>query len=193
MLVELTIRRAGSQDADPAAELWLRARKAALGAIPPPVHSDEEVREWFGTYVTRELDLWVAESGAGIVGMLVLDGEWIDQLYVDPEYLGRGIGSRLLGLARRERPGTLRLWTFVSNTRARRFYEHHGFVEVARTDGLRNEERAPDIQYIHPGPPRGAARAGCDDLCHEGAPLRLAAGSGQCGTRGWGMRRGPPR
>ncbi len=129
----------------------MRARKAALGAISGPVHSDEEVRQWFATRVTQELDLWVAESGPTMVGLLVLDGEWIDQLYVDPAYLGRGIGSRLLELAKRERPGRLRLWTFVSNEPAQRFYERHGFVEVERTDGLHNEERSPDIQYIHRG------------------------------------------
>jgi hypothetical protein len=35
----LTIRRAGPDDAGAAADLWLRARKAALDAIPAPVHT----------------------------------------------------------------------------------------------------------------------------------------------------------
>jgi GNAT superfamily N-acetyltransferase len=51
--------------------------------------------------------------------MLVLDGEWIDQLYVDPTHTGHGIGSRLLEVAKRERPSGLRLWTFVSNSDSR--------------------------------------------------------------------------
>ena len=60
---------------------------------------------------------------------------------------GRGIGSALLAVAKRERPQGLRLWAFQTNTGARRFYERHGFVEVRRTDGRDNEERAPDVLY----------------------------------------------
>ena len=82
------------------------------------------------------------------MGILVLRGDWIDQLYVDPDLTGRGIGVGLLHLAKRERPHGLRLWTFVSNDGAKRFYERHGFREVKRTNGSRNEERAPDIQYV---------------------------------------------
>lgn len=90
----------------------------------------------------------MAESPAGrLLGILVLDGGWIDQLYVDPAHTGRGVGGVLLETAKRERPGGLHLWTFVSNLRAQRFYERHGFVAVQHTDGSANEEHAPDIQY----------------------------------------------
>ena len=90
----------------------------------------------------------VARRGAGaLAGILVLDGDMVDQLYVEPGRTGRGIGSALLAVARRERPEGLRLWTFQSNAGAQRFYERHGFVAVRRTDGRGNEERAPDILY----------------------------------------------
>jgi len=91
-----------------------------------------------------------------VVGLLVLRDDWIDQLYVDPDLTGRGIGARLLALAKRERPHGLHLWTFVSNQAAQRFYERHGFTEVERTDGADNEERPPAIRYVWNGPaPRG--------------------------------------
>ncbi len=99
-------------------------------------------------FVIPKLELWLAEGPAGeLVGMLALEGEWIDQLYVDPDLTGQRIGTQLLQIAKREHPDRLRLWTFVSNTRAQRFYERHGFTEVERTDGGGNEEGAPDIQY----------------------------------------------
>ena len=142
------LRRGGPADATAAADLWLRARAAAVGAIPAPIHPDDEVRDWFASHVVASLELWLAESRAGeLRAILVLDGDWIDQLYVEPRWSGRGIGSRLLDAAKRERPGGLRLWTFASNAGAQRFYERHGFVAVRRTDGAGNEERAPDIMY----------------------------------------------
>lgn len=59
---------------------------------------------------------------------------------------GAGIGEVLLAQAKRLRPRGLQLWTFQSNTGARRFYERHGFVAVEQTDGD-NEEGAPDVRY----------------------------------------------
>ena len=135
--MEITIRRGGVPDASAAAELWLRARTAAVTAIPAPVHSETEIRSWFVTHVARDLELWVAEAtGGGLLGILVLDEDCIDQLYVDPATTEQGIGSRLLSLAKAERPGGLRLWAFVANTRAQRFYERHGSARVAADVGV---------------------------------------------------------
>jgi GNAT superfamily N-acetyltransferase len=150
--MRVTIRRGTQTDAAPAANLWLRARKRSLSTIPAPVHDDDDVHRWFASHVVCDTELWIAENGAGTpVGILVLDGEWVDQLYVEPAMTGRGIGAQLLSVAKRERPGGLRLWTFASNTPAQRFYERHGFVQRDRTDGHDNEERAPDILYTWPG------------------------------------------
>ena len=124
--MSITFRRGTDPDARAAAELWLRARRAAVGAIPPTIHDDDDVRAWFASHVVRDTDLWLAVDAAGRpVGILVLNGPWIDQLYVEP--------------------------TFASNTGAQRFYERHGFVATRRTDGRDNEEGAPDILYVWGG------------------------------------------
>ena len=150
--MSITFRRATEGDARPAADLWLRARRAAAGVIPATVHDDDDVREWFASHVVPDTEPWVAEDGAGaLVGILVLEGRWLDQLYVEPTMTGRGIGSGLVELAKRERPQGLRLWTFASNLSAQRFYERHGFVATHRTDGRGNEEGAPDILYVWGG------------------------------------------
>ena len=150
--MRVTIRRGTQADAVAAASLWLRARQRSLGTIPAPVHDDDDVHRWFASHVVCDTELWIAENAAGTpVGILVLEGEWVDQLYVEPAMTGRGIGTQLLSVAKRERPGGLRLWTFASNTPAQRFYERHGFVEMDRTDGQDNEERAPAILYTWRG------------------------------------------
>jgi GNAT superfamily N-acetyltransferase len=145
------IRRGGARDARAAADLYLRAREAALraGSIPPGVHHDDDVRDHFASHIAEACDLWVAEYDGALAGILVLDGGFVDQLYVEPGLTGRGVGSALLAVAKRERPHGLRLWTFQSNTGARHFYERHGFVEVRRTDGRDNAERAPDVLYAY--------------------------------------------
>jgi GNAT superfamily N-acetyltransferase len=148
--MQLTIRRATSSDTDGVAELYLRARREAAdaGSIPALAHGDADVREWAARLVIPRLECWLVERRPnGVVGMLVLNENWIEQLYVDPELTRCGIGAELMALAKRRRPKGLRLWTFVSNDGAQRFYLHHGFQEVERTDGSGNEEGAPDILY----------------------------------------------
>jgi GNAT superfamily N-acetyltransferase len=127
------------------ADLWLRSRAASVPAIPPPVHTPEEVREWFQRVVLTEREVWIAEAH-NVVGILVLDDDWIDQLYVEPGHTSLGVGAQLMSTAKRERSSGLRLWTFEANVRARRFYERHGFVETGSTTGD-NEEGAPDVRY----------------------------------------------
>jgi len=87
--------------------------------------------------VIPSLECWLAESSScALVGMLV-----------EPDLTRAGIGTQLIAVAKRERPDGLRLWAFVSNRGAQRFYLRHGFGEVERTDGSDNEEGAPAIRY----------------------------------------------
>lgn len=140
------MRLARPAEADAVATLWLRSRRASIPAIPPPAHTDAEVRAWFAEVVLPTREVWIADDGGAVRALLVLAEEWIDQLYVDPEHVGRGIGSDLLALAKRRRPAGLELWTFQANAGARRFYERHGFLTTDKTSGD-NEERAPDVRY----------------------------------------------
>ncbi len=114
--------------------------------IPEPVHTDEDVRRWVAAILVPQGGTWVLERAPGVVGMMTLGDGWIEQLYVDPDHLGQRVGAGLLRHAKRLFPGGLDLWTFQSNTRARLFYESHGFVAVEETLGD-NEEGAPDVRY----------------------------------------------
>ena len=111
------------------------------------MHTDDEVREFFASVVLPTRDVWVAEADGALVGVLVLEGDWVDHLYIVPEWTGHGLGARFLDLAKQERPAGLQLWAFQSNERALRFYERHGFVAMETTDGD-NEEGEPDVRYV---------------------------------------------
>jgi GNAT superfamily N-acetyltransferase len=145
----MEIRKAVPGEAGCLAALWLRSRTASIPSIPPTVHSDDEVHRWFEESVIPNFEVWVATSRGKAVALMVLDQDWIDQLYVDPAATGRGIGGALLEHAMRLRPTGLKLWTFQSNLDARRFYEAHGFVATVMTMRA-NEEQAPDMCYEWP-------------------------------------------
>jgi ribosomal protein S18 acetylase RimI-like enzyme len=145
--MDLALRRAEAVEAESAADLMWRVREQSLGAIPPSVHPLDDMRRWMRDIVFASFDVWVADAGDEIVGLMVLGRpDWIEHLYIDNRFTGAGLGSRLVALAKQELPEGIQLWTFQSNVGARRFYERHGFVPVQWTDGD-NEEGAPDVRF----------------------------------------------
>lgn len=147
----VVLRRAVGGDAGAVADVYLRSFAAALPTVVRP-RSDDEVRDYIRDVVVPLRETWVAEAtGADhqrIVGLMVLDDGLLSQLYLDPDWRGRGLGNRFVALAKERRPRGLELWTFQVNTAAHRFYERHGFVAVEYTDGSGNEEREPDVRYV---------------------------------------------
>lgn len=144
---DFAVRRAVDSDAASVAAVWLRSFTAALPSVRR-AHTDHELRSWFREVVVPGQETWVATAEGSVVGMMVVDGESLDQLYLDPAWQGRGIGGRLVHLAKQLRPAGLALWTFQVNEPARRFYERHGFVVAEYTDGRHNEEHEPDVRYV---------------------------------------------
>ncbi len=142
----VAIRAAEPADAAAVAEVWLRSYRAALPGVRQ-THSDDEVRDWIRTVIIPGGTTWVAVAADTVVGLMVAHDGWIDQLYLEPTWRGRGLGDQFVELAKRLCPDGLRLWTFQVNTPARRFYQRHGFTEVLLTDGAGNEEQEPDVQY----------------------------------------------
>ncbi|MGA4842627.1 GNAT family N-acetyltransferase [Streptomyces sp. G45] len=142
----LTLRAATTADAAAVTEVYLRSYDAALPTVRR-AHSNAEVREFFQHVVLGRGGTWVAEAAGAVVGMMVLDGAELSQLYLAPDRRGQGIGDRFMALAKRLAPDGIDLWTFQVNAPARRFYERHGFVAAERTDGD-NEEGEPDVRYV---------------------------------------------
>jgi GNAT superfamily N-acetyltransferase/chorismate mutase len=148
---DVLLRPALPEDAPDLADLLHRVRAAAYPFMPRGIHSAEETHAWVAGWDLDAWEVWVAETDGAPVGLAVVVGDWLHSLYVDPEAAGHGIGGALLDLVKGLRPHGFCLWVFESNTPARAFYEHRGLVDLERTDGAGNEERAPDIRMAWPG------------------------------------------
>ncbi|MHB1612541.1 MAG: GNAT family N-acetyltransferase [Sulfobacillus sp.] len=143
MMVAFQVRRATAADTLAVTDLWIRARRTAMRAIPACVHGDGEVGEWTASIIIPRQPTWITKTERRLTGMMSLDDGWVDQLYVDPDWTDQGIGSMLIRLAKECYPQGLQLWTFESNISARRFYERYGFVAMERTDGPAQRGRLP--------------------------------------------------
>ena len=140
------IRRAANADIAEVADLFVASQADAVPFLSK-LHTEEETRGFIAKRVFVECDVRLAVDGARIVGMMALNGTHIDHLYLLPGYYRRGIGTKLLDLAKRLSPELLTLYAFQVNTRARAFYEHRGFSPVEFGDGSANEANEPDILY----------------------------------------------
>jgi putative acetyltransferase len=140
----IALRPAQPADAEPLGRLFTASR-AALDFLPR-LHTPDADMAFIAAHILPNHKVTVAESDGVIAGYMAESPGWIEQLYVHPSQFRRGVGSSLLrdAMARND---ALELWCFAENRRGRALYEKHGFVELLRTDGMNNEERAPDIRY----------------------------------------------
>ena len=124
------------------ARLFRAVRRACLPYLPD-LHTPDEDLTFFRGNVFMQCEVWVAGAG-NFEGFIAFRAGWVDHLYVRPEHQRHGVGRALLARAM-EAHSPLRLWTFQNNPPALAFYAAHGFREIERTDGSRNEEREPDV------------------------------------------------
>ncbi|MGW0315388.1 N-acetyltransferase family protein [Streptomyces flavidovirens] len=101
---DVVLHRAGSADALPAADVWLRSFTAALPSVRC-AHDEAEVRDWFSRVLVPQYETWVAVTANSVVGVLVLNRAELKQLYLDPAWRGRGLGDRFMSLAKERQPG----------------------------------------------------------------------------------------
>lgn len=150
MSQNLLLRKAALTDATSIATIYLDSRKAFV-AFAPLAHSEESIHQWIREILIPAGQVTVAEENGLVVGMMALSKKesigWIDQLYLDPAVVGRGIGALLVKAAKSALGSPIRLHTFQKNVKARRFYERHGFQILELSDGSTNEENCPDMLY----------------------------------------------
>jgi GNAT superfamily N-acetyltransferase len=144
----------GSSEAMQVADVMLASRRVFLPYAVSP-HTDSEMRTWVRDVLFSSEEVFVALADGGVVGMMSIQRsatnepavDWLNQMYVLPGHVGRGVGFALLEVALKSMRHSLRLFTFQQNAGARRFYERHGFKAIAFSDGRDNDERCADVLY----------------------------------------------
>ena len=108
-------------------------------------YSEPECKLWYeGKFQEWDWGL-IAEDDRAPIGFIAVTGAHLDQLFVDPDYQRRGIGTYLLSEALGRAPAVATLNVFEQNALAREFYERHGFREVRRF--LNEQERSVELVY----------------------------------------------
>lgn len=143
------IRAGTPADVPRALEIWRAAVDATHGFLSAEDRAaiDRMVAEDFLPHAA----LWLAVDDADRAqGFLVMDGEMIDALFVDPAAHGRGIGTALVDHALSLAPGAL-VDASEPASNAVPFYEARGFVRTGRSEYDPQGRPYPVIHFRHPG------------------------------------------
>lgn len=147
MPIEFVIRAYRPEDFDHVTILWRVSREKSLPEFQMMKgHFFYEDQRYFQDRILRDDRVWVVDVVGQPVAFLAMNKDFIDQLYIHPDYWRRGIGKMLLEFARQKSPDHLWLFTLQMNLLARAFYEKNGFV--AERFGISPPpESEPDVEY----------------------------------------------
>ena len=142
-----SIRDYRPADFDAVTIVWRIAREKSIPEFQRAKgHFFYEDQDYFRDHILKENQVFIVESEGKPVAFMAMREDFIDHLYVHPDYQKRGIGKALLDLARQRSPEHVWLYTLQINTNARAFYEKNGFV--AEKFGMSPPpENEPDVEY----------------------------------------------
>jgi putative acetyltransferase len=142
------IRPGTPADVPRALAIWRDAVDATHGFLTPAdrIEIDRLVAEDF----LPKVELWLAEANGVVLGFLVMDGDMIDALFVDPAAHGRGVGTALVEHALMLVPNAL-VDASEQASNAVPFYEAKGFERVGRSETDPQGRPYPLIHFRHPG------------------------------------------
>lgn len=128
----IRIRSSRPEDSPRLFEIWRSAVEATHGFVAAEHLAiiDKQVREEYLPSAVLHVAVDAADRPVGFMGSA---GDMIESLFVDPAYHGRGVGRRLIELARAS-GRTLTVDVNEQNTGARQFYERLGFEVIGRSE-----------------------------------------------------------
>jgi len=134
------------------ADIWHRAWHVGhAGHVPDDLTAVRTLDAFHARAPARVADTMVAEVDGHVVGFTMVVGDEVEQVFVDPESHGTGVAARLLAAAEQQvaAAGHDMAWlaVVVGNTRARAFYEKHGWRDAG---DLPYEVTAGGTTYVSP-------------------------------------------
>ncbi|WP_042167615.1 GNAT family N-acetyltransferase [Paenibacillus gorillae] len=123
----MIVREASEKDYPELRKIYLESRKMNFHWA----NSKEMTLEDFDRDTVEEVII-LAEENSRILGFssLYLPEDFIHNLFVHPDYTGKGVGAKLLHHAAEKMNKPLRLKCVSENHRALKFYESNGWKKV---------------------------------------------------------------
>jgi ribosomal protein S18 acetylase RimI-like enzyme len=123
------IRLARADEYDEVASIWMESW-VSTGLEAASNFLLAKLRARVPMEVEKGWTLYVADDNGRLAAMLALhlSDRYLDQLFVAPEYQGRGLGRQLLTFTRHHLPDQIWLRCVRENEKAWRWYEREGFA-----------------------------------------------------------------
>ena len=133
-MTQPTIRPARGDEYDEVARVWMESW-ATVGIEAASAPLLEKLRARVPAEVAKGWSLYVADDGGRLAAMLALhvSDNYLDQLFVAPEYQGKSVGRMLLAFTHTLLPDEIWLRCVRENEKAWRWYEREGFVLEKQT------------------------------------------------------------
>ncbi|MBN9077689.1 MAG: GNAT family N-acetyltransferase [Rhizobiales bacterium] len=144
------LRPSDHADYDAIAEIW-HGSASLPGVGPREMPSLAWLRERLDREFAAGWAVTVAVEGSAVLGFVAIKPKEsvLDQIFVRPGWLGRGIGQALLAHAKAAMPEGFTLYTRHTNQGARLFYEKAGLHHFR--DGVHSTSGDPIAYYSWSG------------------------------------------
>lgn len=121
----MIIRNFKHSDTEEIIEIWYKVSLIAHSFIPKETWESykDELRNKYLPIV----ETWVAEENGNLIGFISILGNYIGALFITPKEQGKGVGTKLIEQARREKRH-LNIGVYSKNIDAIKFYKKNGFI-----------------------------------------------------------------
>ncbi|HEX8735160.1 MAG TPA: GNAT family N-acetyltransferase [Pyrinomonadaceae bacterium] len=149
MTIDAEISEFEERDFQPLAEFFREALAATYPFLDEKFLQLPRFENILREHTLPQAKVSLAKINGEIIGFAAIGRNFIDQLYVHPDYQGKGLGSFWIEQAKTKYSDFLELYTFAANAKAIAFYKKHGFKIIER--GVAPDEKVPDVKMLWRG------------------------------------------